>query len=295
MSVFDVICAGQAVLDCITRNREAAPYKPNVYRAQSIRLSPGGDAVNESRALAAMGFRVAAVCGLGRDPAGDIVLKALESSGVDTGRVQRMACDTPIANLQVAEDGSRVSINSRATLLEGFGIDPASLRGARIVSLASLFRPPLDDFDRIRTLIRTAKADGAVVCADTKLPLYGARSLDALGDALSLIDCIFPNEKEAAYYSGRDALPDMAEAIADMGIRTVVIKAGPAGCYVRADGRGFALPAVPLENVIDTTGAGDSFVAGFIRGLLMGWDAERCARSGLERAAATIGGPRPSK
>ncbi len=289
MSVFDVICAGQAVLDCITRNREATPYKPNVYRAQSIRLSPGGDAVNEALALASMGFRVATVCGLGRDLAGDIVLNALESGGVDTSRVRRMTCDTPIANLQVAEDGSRVSINSRATLLEGFSIDPASLRGARIVSLASLFRPPLDDRDVIRALVRAAKGCGAVVCADTKLPLYGARSLDEISDILPLIDCIFPNEKEAAYYSGRTALPDMAETIADMGIRAVVIKAGPAGCYVRAGERGFALPAVPLEKVVDTTGAGDNFVAGFIRGLLMGWDVERCARSGLERAASVIG------
>lgn len=289
MSMFDVICAGQAVLDCITRNREASPYKPNVYRAESIRLRPGGDAVNEARALASMGFKVATVCGLGHDLAGDIVLNALAAAGVDTGRVQRMSGDTPIANLQVADDGSRISVNSRATLLEGFSIPPASLLGARLVSLASLFRPPLDDYDQLRALVKAAKTGGAIVCADTKLPLYGARSLDALADILPLVDCIFPNEREAEYYSGQSTFPEMARAIADKGVRVVVIKAGPAGCYVRADGQGFMLPAVPLEKVVDTTGAGDNFVAGFIRGLLQGWDVERCAQSGLKQAASVIG------
>ena len=211
--MFDVICAGQAVLDCITRNREASPYKPNVYRAESIRLRAGGDAVNEARALASMGFKVAAVCGLGRDLAGDIVLNALAAADVDTSRVQRMTGDTPIANLQVAADGSRVSVNSRATLLEGLCIDPASLHGARLVSLASLFRPPLDDCDRLRALVRAAKADGAIVCADTKLPLYGARSLDTLADVLPLVDCILPNEREAEYYSGHIWVPDDGEII----------------------------------------------------------------------------------
>ena len=288
--MFDVICTGQAVLDCITRNRETAPYKPNVYRAESIRLSPGGDAVNEARALAGFGLKTAVVCGLGRDPAGDIVLNALERSGVCTERVCRMNGDTPIANLQVAVDGSRISVSSQATRLEGFRIDPESIRGARIVSLASLFRPPLEDYEQIRALVKAAKADGAIVCADTKLPLYGARSLDEIADILPLIDYIFPNEKEAEYYSGRRTLPEMAEAIADRGIKCVIIKAGPAGCYVCAEGQGYALPAVKLERVIDTTGAGDNFVAGFIRGLIQGLSVEACARSGLKQAASAIGG-----
>ncbi len=294
IQLFDVICAGQAVLDCITRNRETTPYKPNVYRAESIRLSPGGDAVNEARALSGMGVNTAVVCGLGKDLAGDIILDTLRRAGVHTGRVCPMAGDTPIANLQVAEDGSRISINSGATRLEGLRIDPASVKGARIVSLASIFRPPLDDYDVIRALVKSAKAGGAIVCADTKLPLYGAKSLDEIADILPLIDYLFPNEKEAEYYSGMRALPEMAKVIAGKGIRNVVIKAGPAGCFVRTQGYGYALPAVPLDKVVDTTGAGDNFVAGFIWGLLQGWAVRECAEAGLRQAASAIGQPCPA-
>lgn len=295
--MFDVLCAGQAVLDCITRGKESEPWKPNVYRSDTIRLHCGGDAVNESIALAGMGLRPAIACGLGRDIAGDILLGELTRAGVDTSRARRMPSDTPIANLMVAKDGSRVSVNSPATRLEGFCLESEDLAGARIVSLASLFRPPLSDLRRVRALICEAKAAGAIVCADTKLPLWDALKLDDLGDALPLIDYIFPNEKEAAYYTGESAFPEMARALTDRGIRNVIIKAGPEGCYVRGGKEAFALPAKPVKDVVDTTGAGDNFVAGFLRGVLEGASLRVCAVSGLEQAARAIthtgGGPSP--
>ena len=157
-----------------------------------------------------------------------------------------------------------------------------------MVSLASLFRPPLEDFGDIRALIRAAKEAGAIVCADTKLPLREALSLDGLGDALSLVDYLFPNEKEAAYYTGKDSFPEMARALTARGVKNVVVKAGPLGCFVRGGGEEFALPAVPVENVVDTTGAGDNFVAGFISGVLAGASLRGCAERGLRQAASAI-------
>lgn len=286
--MFDVICAGQAVLDCITRGREAEPYKPNVYRADTIRLHTGGDAVNESKALAGLGVKVAAVCGLGDDVAGAILLDELNRAGVDTRRVRRAVRDTPIANIQVAADGSRSSVNSGATRLEGYRITPDEVRGARVVSFASLFRPPLADLHDVAALIEAAKSDGAIVCADTKLPLREALSLDGLGDALAMIDYLFPNEKEAAYYTGEAEFADMARALTDRGVKHVIVKAGPAGCYARGGGEAFTLPAVPVPNVVDTTGAGDNFVAGFIAALLKGEALRACAHAGLRQAARAI-------
>ena len=286
--MLDVICAGQAVLDCITRGKESAPYKPNVYRAETIRLHTGGDAVNEAIALTSLGAEVAVVCGLGKDIAGNLILSELARAGVHTERVRRAAIDTPIANLQVARDGSRMSINSNATRLEGFQIDSEALIGARVVSFASLFRPPLADFATLKALIRAAHASGAIVCADTKLPLTEALSLDGLQEVLPLIDYIFPNEKEAAYYTGETEFPAMARALTARGIRNVVIKAGPAGCYVRGPKEAFALPAAPVEHVVETTGAGDNFVAGFIAGLLRGDTLRGCAEGGIRQAAAAI-------
>ncbi|MBQ8075997.1 MAG: carbohydrate kinase family protein [Oscillospiraceae bacterium] len=286
--MFDVVCVGQAVLDCITRGKETAPYKPNVYRAETIRLHTGGDAVNESWALAAMGFQVAVVCGVGRDLAGDILLSELTKAGVNTDRVRRMEMDTPIANLQVARDGSRISVNSEATRLPGYSIAPQELPEAKIISFASIFRPPLEDPVCIKALLQTAKQKGSIVSVDTKLPLSGALRLDDLAEILPLIDYIFPNEKEAAYYTGRETIPEMAHALRDAGIRNVIIKTGPDGCYCCNAEEEFALPALPVPQVVDTTGAGDHFVAGFLSGILQQASFRDCATLGLQQAARAI-------
>ena len=66
-----VVCIGQALVDCITRGKE--PWRERVYRAQSISLNTGGDALNEASILAKMGVPVSLVCGLGEDVAGNLV------------------------------------------------------------------------------------------------------------------------------------------------------------------------------------------------------------------------------
>ena len=286
--MFDVVCVGQAVLDCITRGKENEPYKPNVYRAETIRLHTGGDAVNEAMALSGLGFRTAVVCGIGEDIAGNILIDELNKAGVNTDHIRRMKMDTPIANLQVAEDGSRISVNSRATRLQGYRITPDELPHAKIVSFASIFRPPLEDFNVLKDLIQTARSRGAIVCADTKLPLRGSIEISEYASLLSFIDYLFPNEKEAAYYTGKNKFSEMAAAFRDMGIKNVVIKAGPEGCYISGGEVEFSLPAVPVSNVVDTTGAGDNFVAGFISGVLQNASLRDCADLGLRQAAGAI-------
>ena len=287
--MIDVVCIGQAVLDCITRGKESSPYRPNVYRAESILLHTGGDAVNESMALAGMGFQTAIVCGLGWDIAGNLIENELARAGVNTAGIRRIeGMDTPIANLQVAKDGSRISVNSGATRLPGYRILPEEIPEASIVSFASLFRPPLEDFSALRELIFAAREKGAVICADTKLPLTDTVLLENLKEVLPLIDYIFPNEKEAAYYSQKETFPEMAAEFRRLGIRNVIIKTGAEGCFVSGQEGEFCLPAVPVSDVVDTTGAGDNFVAGFLSGILRSCSLKDCASLGLEQAARSI-------
>ena len=151
MKITDVVCVGQAVIDCITRGQEADPHRPNVFRAERISLSTGGDAVNESFNLARMGHSVRLVCGVGNDPAGAMLIAEAEKRGVDTSNVSvDENLTTPIANLMVRKDGSRFSVNSSATRLDGYIPSAESLLGAKIVSFASLFRAPLDQADEVK-------------------------------------------------------------------------------------------------------------------------------------------------
>ena len=174
-------------------------------------------------------------------------------------------------------------------MLEGYIPAPEELRPeeARIVSLASLFRAPLDRAEVIRSLVRAAKEAGAIVSADTKLPTFREVAVEELADVWPLVDYIFPNEKEAAYYTGETDCAKMAEAFRRLGVRNAIVKAGADGCYVNGEEGVFHLPALPVE-VVDSTGAGDNFVAGFLSGVLDGEDLRACAERGRARASECI-------
>ena len=285
----DVICIGQAVVDCITRGREAEVSGKRSYRAEEIRLSVGGDAVNESFRLAGKGYAVKLFCGIGKDHAGSLLLSEIKKRGIDVSRVTVSThLATPVASLLVDPDGSRISYNSPAAMLEGYVPSADMVRDSRIVSLASLFRAPLDRPDVVKGLIRAAHASGSIICCDTKVPTFRDIRLSDLAEVLPMVDYMFPNETEAAFYTGKNDYREMAAAIRAMGVKNVVIKAGPEGCYADMEEGCFSLPAIPAE-VVDTTGAGDAFAAGFISGLLEGISREDCLMAGLKEAAECVG------
>ena len=284
----EVVCIGQAVIDCITRGREEDSFQKNVYRAESITLSTGGDAANEAFNLAAMGRKVRLVCGLGEDTAGMLMLDEAKRRGVDTSFITvSPTLQTPVANLMVNRDGSRSSVNSRATMLGDYAPAEDVVKGAKIVSLASLFRAPLDKKEVIEALVRSAKAEGAVVCADTKLPTYRKLCLEDLKDILPLIDYMFPNENEGAYYTGETRLMEMAEKIRSYGVKNVVIKAGEKGCAACGEKEQFFMDSLPVK-AVDSSGAGDSFVSGFLSALLDGKGFRECCAAGTKYAADCV-------
>lgn len=283
-----VVCLGQAIVDCITLGWDRTPVQKNVYRAQAISLSVGGDAFNESVILTRLGHPVHLICGIGGDTAGDLILSAMEANGLSTGGVVRSPEGaTPVANLLVEPGGERQSISSPAARLPFFSPALSGLSGYRVLSLASLFRAPLDDPQRLLALVRQAKDQGAIICADTKMPSFRQLTLADVREALPYIDYIFPHENEAAYYTGRDSYPDMAAALLEMGVGHVVIKTGPAGCLCRSREDCFTLPAFPVK-ALDSTGAGDNFAAGFISALLHGEDFYQCCRFGTAAAAVCV-------
>lgn len=284
----EIVCIGQAVIDCITRGKEEKPHKKNVYRAERISLNPGGDALNEATILAHLGHRVKLVCGVGDDVAGNLIFHEMERQGVDVSDVTRTASlTTPIANLMVGMDGTRVSINSGATKLDGYIPSENVVKGAKVVSLASLFRAPLDTAPAIIRLAKAAKAEGAILCADTKIPTYRTLTLDDIAEILPLIDYMFPNENEGAYYTGEIDYMAMAEHLRGRGVKNVIIKTGEKGCTVCGQEESFSLPAYPVD-AVDSTGGGDNFVAGFISALLHGGSLRECCQYGTACAAICV-------
>ena len=278
-NAFDIVCAGVAIVDSIIRGFDPEPVSAGGFRAASASLRVGGDAVNQAIAAAALGLRTRIVCALGQDDAGEMLAAALRRGGVDTGLVQyKMDASTPVTTMFVRPDGSRRSITTDSRAL-GFHPerDPSFLHGAGALLLGSLFRAPFDDPAAILTLLRAAKAEGVPVYADTKLPNFRALTLSGLSEALPLIDCITPNEAEAAHYTGKAAPEDMAAEFLRFGVGSVIIKLGEQGCYYRDPTREIRLPAFPVP-AVDATGAGDNFIAGFVAERLRGADVPAALR-----------------
>ncbi|MBQ6374561.1 MAG: sugar kinase [Clostridia bacterium] len=289
----EAIIIGAAIADI-----PLAPVDRSVFDAGStplerIAMQLGGDAANESVQLARLGHAAALVSVVGDDGAGSFVLGELKRRGVDTRRVLvRDGLDTGINVVLVGPDGERSFVTSSAGSLRRLSLEdilPAmaspELAGAKVCCLASLFVSFELSCNDAAELFRRARARGLVTCADTTRPKRG-EGLRELREALSCLDHFFPNLDEAAAITGLRDPDAIAGALLDAGVGCVTLKLGGAGCLV-ADAAGRRrIPAFPGITPVDTTGAGDTFAAGFIAGLLEGRDADGCAR--LANAAASL-------
>jgi sugar/nucleoside kinase (ribokinase family) len=285
---FDVICIGQAVVDCITRGWDGEAGASAVPLAESITLNVGGDAFNEAVILSRLGHRTKLVCGLGDDLAGKMILGQAAENAVDISAVTVIqGQDTPVANMQVDRAGRRRSIGSRAERLELYSPQAEAVGNARIVSLASLFRAPLADAELVFRIADAAKRSGAILCADLKKPRDGLQGLESMRAALRKIDYIFPNEEEGAFFTGEHEPERMADAFLRYGVGNVIIKLGEKGCLVKNRAESFRIQPLPVS-AIDTTGAGDNFAAGFLSALLHGGDLRACALFATAAAGLSI-------
>ena len=267
--MFDVICAGMALVDSIVRGFDPQPISASGYRAVSGSLNAGGEAINEAIASAKLGLKTGILCRLGSDAAGKLIESELQSFGVDTGRIIRSGT-TPVTTMFVMENGRRKSITNEAHR-QTFRPEerPELFTDAGALILGSLFRVPFDNPESVFSVLSAAKEAGQTVFADTKLPNFRRLNLSDLQDSLPLIDYITPNEDEAAWYSGKKDPDEMADVFLKAGVRHVIIKLGAEGCLLKGGSIRLRLPAFPV-NAVDTTGAGDQFLAGFVSEVLRG-------------------------
>ena len=263
----DVICAGMALVDSILLGFDPQPVSASGYRAVSGTLNPGGEAVNEAVACARLGLQTGILCRLGRDAAGDLIVGELKRAGVHTERVVREG-STPVTTLFVFEDGSRKSVTNEAHR-QPFHPEktPQLFTGARALMLGSLFRTPFDEPEAILQVVQSAKRAGQLVFADTKIPNFRKIGLSDVAEAFPFIDYLTPNEDEARFLSGKDTPEEMADVFLSFGVRNVIVKLGKRGCFLKNKDLSIRLPGIPVR-AVDSTGAGDCFLAGFASELL---------------------------
>lgn len=288
-----ILCIGDLALDVIVQLKESINYGNDT--ASRISTHPGGQAANVSTWITRTNSKAQLVARVGNDPVGFALISDLDKYGVEHMNLMRSGRPTGVVVILVDANGERTMFpdNGANADLEVNDLPPLSdVDGAYLSGYALLdFRSR----DAIITMIKKVKAAGIPIFFDPTTT--GAMKIVSRDEVLSwvaLMDGILLNAEEALYLG--DSL-DIEEAEKNLKKLTplVVIKLGSRGAMAVFNDESVRVPAV-TTNVVDTTGAGDSFAAGFIPKWLETRDLEQALSAGTLLAAkcvATVGARPP--
>ncbi|MBI1929609.1 sugar kinase [Candidatus Poribacteria bacterium] len=285
----DVLCLGIFVVDVIARPIDKFPEKGKLELFDELELHTGGCANNTAIGLAKLGISVGGMGKIGQDGFGDFVLRTLDENGVDTrGMVRDANANTSFTFVMVASDGERTFFHYMGAnaALSATDIHLELVKGCKILHIAGSLLMPNFDGEPTAHLLRQAKAAGVTTSLDTVWDATG-NWLKTLEPCLPYVDIFLPSIEEAKQLTGLDSPPEIAQFLMDYGIQTVGLKMGERGSYVRSKGEELYAPAYQV-NVVDATGAGDAYVAGFLAGTVMGWDMKRTTELAAATGAACV-------
>jgi len=283
-----VAVVGVHVLDTHVLRVESIPDGSDGALVDTIRMSPAGTAGGTGVVLSRLGAGVHSIGALGADPIGDTLLALLAREGVDTSRlVRKQDTQTSASVLPVRPDGDRpawhcIGANGALTLDD---IDLASVPGLSHVHLGG---PEFLGGPAAGELLEAAHELGCTTSVDVLAP--GDPDLLAwIADCLPHADYLLPNDEQVLGFTGATSLVDGARALVAAGAGCVAVTQGAEGAWVVTADETIEVPAYAVE-VVDTTGCGDAFSAGFLRGLSLGLDHRAAAELGCATAAQVAQG-----
>ncbi|MBN1657339.1 MAG: sugar kinase [Anaerolineae bacterium] len=275
-----IVCMGIVVADVVGRPLRAVPEPGRLVLVDEMALHTGGCALNSATALARLGLPVDVVGKVGADAFGDFLLAEMDRRGIGRAGVQRDPdMGTSATMVMVEPDGERrfvhyIGANARLALDD---VDSSTLEGASILHVAGALVLPGLDGEPMAALLDQARAAGVVTFLDTVWDDTG-RWMELLGPSLPHVDYFVPSLAEAQALTGLDDPVDVAQVLLARGVGIVALKMGGDGCLVVTQaGEMWRVPAYKVD-VVDATGAGDAFAAGFIAGVWLGWPLDRTAR-----------------
>lgn len=288
----DITVIGAAIIDVLAGPVDESIFEKGSQPVNSTRLAFGGDALNEAVVLSQLGAKVELISKVGDDEAGKRVLDFLQEKQVDVTKVKiEEGLETGINIVLVTPEGERMFLtnpNGSLRKLSEADVMEQLDSVADIVCMASMFVSPLLDIQAMERIFQRIKSKpGRILVVDMTTAKNG-ESLADIACLLKYIDYLIPNETEAARLTGEKDAYRNAELFIEHGASCVVIKRGKKGCLIRTKNQQIEIPAYAHAKLVDTTGAGDSFAAGFLWGLKNGMPMEECARFGCAVASCTV-------
>ena len=278
--MLDILIAGELNVDVFMGGLKQAPEFGREILSGSYQELAGSSTGNTACSAAGLGLKTAVFGRLGRDRFGEVMLAALERCGVDIRFIDVSAAYRTGVTVSMSNDRDRAMVTYFGDTINAFGAEeiPLEEAGARHLHMPSFYLNPrvqpglADAYER-------AHAAGMTTSLDAGWDESGQWRAH-LEDVLKHTDFFFPNESEAGAITGEQDPTRGAAALAALGCNAVV-KCGGEGAYYCARGGKDVLhfPGY-ATHVVETTGAGDCFNAGFLYAFLHGQDIEGCMKMG---------------
>lgn len=267
-------------------------------------LRYGGDTLNTGIHMVRAGLDVAYVTAVGTDPISDALVAAWAAEGIDTQYVLRHPDRNPgIYAIHLDEHGERSFLywRDRSAARAMFDLPEMAevleaARDAEMAYFSLISLAVVDEAGRTKLLelARTRKKAGKATAYDSNYRpnLWGkeGEAQAASQEAIAAVTMGLPTNVDECALRGRAmSESDIAGAWHHAGCETVIVKAGAQGCLVSEAGQTMHNCPAQAVDVVDTSGAGDSFNAGFLIGHLQGKSLEESAQSGHAQARKTLG------
>jgi sugar/nucleoside kinase (ribokinase family) len=288
-----VLCVGMMVCDI-----PLYPIPENILKLDSWKIdnpapATGGDAMNVSVGLAKLGVETL-LCGrIGQDYNGRFIKECAKQEGVDVSAVIEdieYPTSTSYVLIDTFKERHFLASNKIFDRLSIEDVPEAKIKEADFIYFGSAMVMEKMDNAGIEELFHKAHQLKKFTVMDTAMNhSEGMNYFELLRGALNETDYFLPSYDEAKILTDETEPERMAEKLSMFNLKALVVKLGKKGCYVTDFIIGKYIGTIEGMPVKDTTGAGDSFVAGFIKGISEGWDIYKSAAFGNSVASLNVG------
>jgi sugar/nucleoside kinase (ribokinase family) len=285
----EVLCAGIVVADHVCTPIDHLPAAGELVKADRLLLTIGGCAANVAVDLKKMRVNAAVVGRVGGDIFGRIVRDLLRDEGIDVSAIavspEAETSQTLIVNV-VGQDRRFIHTFGANAEFRAADLPIDLLKKCRVLYLGGYLVMPAVKQDELARVFAAARQAGVQTVLDVVTPGPG-KYLDELEQLLPHVDVFLPNNHEAELITGESDPLRQAEQFRKLGVRMAVVTLGGEGAVLVADGVRLrsGVYTVPL---VDASGGGDAFDAGFIYGMLHGLGAEDCLRVASALGASCV-------
>lgn len=313
---FSVIAIGNALVDVLAQADDAYLEKENMDKGGMMLIDAeralglygdmikptevsGGSAGNTMACFSSLGGKGAYIGKVADDNLGETFGKTLQDIGVDfqTSPLTGNDVSTGRCMILVTEDGQRTmnTYLGAAIELTANDIDDDYIGKGQVLYLEGYLYDPPQAMEAFIKASRAAQAAGRRVALSLSDPFCVDRHRQAFRNLVNLhVDILFANEDEIKSLYEVDTIEEACDRVSKE-CALVAITRADKGSIIIKSGQRTEVPAEPVEKVVDTTGAGDAYAAGFLYGFTEGKDMAECGRLGSIAAAEIIShmGPRP--